>query len=349
MLIASSSIAIASAIICTPILIASACISRLFSTISRFKPVDVSRASFIREMSEYVRSSIGLTSVWVCGRTVHVLCRYATVFSNHPPIVIIHGTASGSFNYAEFMESLPNVYDVYCIDLPGWGISEDPLFDLETDVLNRCYAYYSNVIMSALSEIYPVPNAKFMFVGHSFGAFILLKSIAIGYIPPNCIESCTVASVPGLHLNTSATQLIGSVFIFGFQESIFKQWWSRHLFSAFLYRKKSQLQTLQNMHRFIPEGGGYKLVKKQLKFRFSWFGLLHIVWINLIRNQIIHVANNFNVKLIGGIHDSITNTNHVKEVSAETKIKHYLLEGGHSLFSHKELFSQLLSIIDDSK
>ena len=345
MLIASS-IAIATAIVSTPILVASACISKLFSTITSFKPVDVSRATFIKEMAEYVRSSNGLSSKWVCGRSIHVLCRHATVFSNYPPIVIIHGTGSCSFNYAEFMQSLPNVYDVYCIDLPGWGISEDPLFDL--DVLNRCYAYYSNVIMTALSEIHTVSNAKFIFVGHSFGAFILLKSIAIGYIPPNSIKSCTFACLPGLHNQPLKYPYFwGPLFISGFLESIFKQWWSRHLFSAFLYRKKSQLQTLQNMHRFIPNGTGYKLAGNQMAFQGF---LLRPEWINLIRNQLLNIANNINVKLVCGLHDSIVDIRHAKEVSDESikTIKFHALEGGHSLFSRKDLFSQLLSIIDDT-
>jgi pimeloyl-ACP methyl ester carboxylesterase len=349
MLIASS-IILASAIVCTPILIATALISKLFSTITRFKPVDVSRTTFIKEMADYVRATNGLTSVWVCGRTTHVLCRHATVFSNYPPIVIIHGTGSCSFNYAEFMQSLPNTYDVYCIDLHGWGISEDASFDLETDVLNRCYAYYSNIIMTALTEICPEPGAKFMFIGHSFGAFILLKSIAIGYIPPNSVKSCIVACIPGLHTQTTPYQIIGAIFRIGIQESIFKQWWSKHLFSAFLYRKKTQLQTLQNMHRFIPNGVGYKLVRKQMVFRFSLFKLLHVEWINLIRNQLLSVANNINVKIITGIHDFVLDNTHTKEIVDESikTIKYYTLEGGHSLFTQKDLFSKLLSIIDDS-
>jgi len=248
------------------------------------------------------------------------------------------------------MQSLPNVYDVYCIDLPGWGISEDPSFDLGIVSITHCYAYYSNIIMSALSEIYPVLNAKFMFVGHSFGAFMLLKSIAFGYIPPDSIESCTVASVPGLHLQTTPYQIIGMMFKLGVQESIFKQWWSRHLFSAFLYRKNTHLQTLQNMHRFIPNGMGYKILKKQILFRFSWVRLLYVDWINLIRQQLLSVANNFNVKLISGTRDFVIDIQYAKEISGESNktIKFHALEGGHSLFSQKELFSKLLSIIDDS-
>lgn len=351
MLIASSTV-ILSAIACTPILVASACISKIFSTITSFKPVDVSRLTFIKEMAEYTRASDGLTSMWACNKTIHVLCRHATIFSNYPPIVIIHGSGSSSFNYAEFMQSIPKVYDVYCIDLPGWGISEDPHIDLESDALEQSYAYYAKTIMNTLSEIYPVPYARFMFVGHSFGAFILLKSIALRYIPSYKIESCTLSCMPGLHTLTSKYYFIGTLFRFGFLESIFKQWWSRHLFSAFLYRKKTQLQTLQNMHRFIPNGTGYKLIGKQITFKWffsvRWFRFLVCVF-NPVRSQLLSISNTVRVNLVGGLRDLVIDTRHVKDVSDESNntIKCHLLEGGHSLFSQKELFSKLLSIIED--
>jgi len=347
MLIASS-IAIATAIVSTPALIVSACISKLFSTITSFKPVDVSRSTFIKEMSKYIRTSPnGLTSVWVCGRTVHVLCRHATVFSNYPPIVIIHGTGSCSFNYAEFMQSLPKVYDVYCIDLPGWGISEDPLFDLETCSLNYSYAYYANVFMTALSEIHPDSNAKFMFVGHSMGAFLFLNSIK--YISPDKIASCTLVCMPGLHILTAKYHFIGALFKFGFLESIFKQWWSRHLFSAFLYRKKTQLQTLQNMHRFIPNGFGYKMVGRYIEFRWffsvKWFRFVACVFSPII-TQLLSVSTTTRVNLVCGSRDPVVDICRM-DCLKETNINCHTLEGGHSLFSQKELFSKLLSIIDN--
>lgn len=51
----------------TPVLIASAIISKTFSLITGIKPVDVSRESFITEMSNYVNESPTLSSEWVCG------------------------------------------------------------------------------------------------------------------------------------------------------------------------------------------------------------------------------------------------------------------------------------------
>jgi pimeloyl-ACP methyl ester carboxylesterase len=345
MLIAQMPVAVISAIVAVPILVVSACISKLYSCISKNKPIDVSRETFIDEIADYVSTSKVLTSTWTCNGMVHVLCRHATVFSGYPPIVIIHGTKSCSLDYAEFMQSLPRVYDVYCIDLPGWGISEDPYFNLADNSLRQCCEYYGAIIMTALSEIYPAKNAKFMFVGHSFGAFLLVKTIANGYIPRSKIESCTLACPSGL--DTTTNQIMGALFSFGFQESIFKQWWSQHLFSAFLYRKKTQLQTLQNMCQYIQNGNGYKLVKKQFVFRYLWW--FRVEWVNLIQTQLLYISSSISVKLVCGLHDQLIDCVRTKNVSNESssKIKFHALKGGHSLFSQKELFSRLLAIIDD--
>lgn len=331
MLIASTTIA---SIASTPLLIASAVISKIFSLITGIKPMDVSRETFIGEMKKYISLTSGLTSEWVCGGKVHVLCRYATIFSNYPPIVFIHESGSSSFHYAEFMKSFPNIYDVYCIDLPGWGVSECPPFHLETAELLRCYDYYGNIIMSALAEIHPSKDAKFVFVGHSFGALLLMKAIALDYIPQRKIKRCILTCMPGLDCQTAKYHFNGSLFISGWMESIFKQWWARHLFSALLYRKKTQLQTLQHMCSFIPNGIGYKLLGKHM----SLYGFFNVNWITPVNSELLHIAKyKCTVKLIGAsIHEmNIPN------------IKCYELNGGHSLFAQQDLFPNLLQIINN--
>lgn len=238
------------------------------------------------------------------------------------------------------MQSFPNIYDVYCIDLPGWGVSECPLFHLGTTDLSRCYGYYGNIIMSALAEVYPSKDAKFVFVGHSFGALLLMKAIVLDYIPQHKIKRCILTCMPGLHCQTAKYHFIGSLFISGLMESIFKQWWSRHLFSAFLYRKKTQLQTLKHMCSFIPNGIGYKLLGNHMSF----CGFLKVDWTNPVRNELLHIAKyKCTVRLIGGTHDSITNIQHMKNIST---IPCYELNGGHALFAEKELFPRLLKIIN---
>lgn len=339
LLIAAASIL---SVVATPILAISACASKLYSIITGNKPLDISRPSFIKEMNKYVISSVGLTSEWVCGGKIHVLCRHATIFSNYDPIVIIHGTGTGSFNYSEFMESFPKTYDIFCIDLPGWGISEDPPFDLKTADLNKCYAYYANVILTALSEVYRVKTAKYVFVGHSLGSLILTKCIAGGYIPAYRIHKCILAAAPGLHEETSKYAYFwGSLFISGILESMFKQWWSSYLFSAFLYRKETQLKTIQTMHIFIPHGAGRHLSSRQMAFSGRLFKPR---WIAPIKPDIIHMFKYYcQVEFICGVHDTLVNYQHAKNV--HEKIKCYELNGGHSLFLDKDLYPKMLDII----
>jgi pimeloyl-ACP methyl ester carboxylesterase len=330
-----------------PILVVSACISKLFSAITGINPVDVSRESFIKEMTQYLPTN-GLSSAWVCGRKVHVLCRHATIFSNYPPIVIIHGTGSCSFNYCEFMQSFPKVYDVYCIDLPGWGISEDPPYELGSVGLDRCYAYYANIIMTALSEIYPSKDASYVFVGHSFGSLILTKCIAEEYIPPYKIQRCILVCAPGLHTKTlKYAYLWGAAFITGILESTFKTWWAKHLFSAFLYRKKTQLLTLQNMHRFIPNGTGYKVVGRTMSFSGPLF---RPEWIKVINNELIHIFKYscVDIRLVYGEYDTIVDSQHILQFSNKNNCKCYKVNTGHYPFLEKNQFSNLRKIINGS-
>ena len=331
-------------IIGTPILMATSMISKLYSLITGNNPMDVSRASFIREISSYIdTTNKNVSSRWVCNRTVHVLCRHATIFSGFPPIVFIHGTGSCSFHFADIMEKFPKTYDVYCIDLPGWGISEDPPFDLETMEQSDVFAYYGETIVSAMKEVYMAADPKYIFVGHSFGSLILLKSIHMGNIPRDIIHKCVLTSLPGLVPLTSRYPYVwGTIFMMGWLESIFKQSWSPYLFRAFLFRGSSELQTLQTMHRFIPNIKGYQFVSRQMTFR----GLLPPVWIKLCYNELLNVAYTNKTELIGGKSDTIVDISPMRHIC---NCKLYQLNGGHSLFSDKSLHLRLIDIIDDFK
>lgn len=339
MLIAASIITLVSA----PIMVASAGFSKLYSYITGIQPVDVSRESFLIEISKYMRCNTrgGITSQWVCGEKVHVLCRNASIFSNYPPIVIIHGTRSCSFNYLEFMTSLPKTYDVYCIDLPGWGISQDPLIDLANIELNQMYVFYAKIIIDALTEIHPSKDAKFTLVGHSLGSFLLLKSIKS--IPLDRVNKLVFACLPGIIPQTSRyPYFFATYFVYEF-ESIFKQWWSRHLFCAFLYRQRTQLETLKRMHSFIPNGFGYKIVGRHTPFR----GFLPPVWISPIKAE-LDAYNHVQIDLINGSKDILVDIRPARAIINKTLIQLHELEGvGHMVFSQKELFQRLLTIIDD--
>ena len=56
------------------------------------------------------------------------------------------------------------------------------------------------------------------------------------------------------------------------------------------------------------------------------------------------------LELIGGLTDTIVNPSHMVQLSEEfKKIKHHIIDGSHSLFLQKELFSDLLDIINPIK
>ena len=329
-------LAIASTIITIPALIISAGISKLYSAISGNYPLDVSRTSFIREISNYTKTTVNLriTSKWING--IHVLCKYATVFSGLPPIIIIHGTGSCSFNYAEFMDTFPNTYDVYCIDLPGWGISRGNAPDIN---------YFGRVIMGVASTLHP--HTKITFVGHSFGAFILLKSIESNVIHADKIHKCVLVSMPGtLSSGWLRSYFWGPCFIFGIFEWPCKQWWSRYLFRAFLYRQSTPLDTLKRMYRFIPDGDSYKHIGNQMVYRYPFPS----IWRNTVSAVSLgNVAKQVPVEVAFGLCDTIVDIWHTRDICKVCKsVKLHELEyGGHSVFSQPTLFSQLLRIIDD--
>jgi len=331
-------------VIGTPILMASSIISKLYSILTRNNPIDVSRQSFIREISNYIETTNKrICSQWVCNGKVHVLCRYATVFSGFPPIIFIHGTSSSSFNFVEIMEKFPKTHDVFCIDLPGWGISDDTPFNLSTAHQSDVFSYYGETIMSAMKEIYMASDPKYIFVGHSFGSLILLKSIHLGIIPRNVIHKCVLTSLPGLVPFISRYPYFWGTFsIMGWLESMFKQWWSPYLFRAFLFRGSSELNTLQRMSHFIPNSNGYQFVSRQMKFR----GLLPPIWIKLCYNEVLNVAYTNKIELIGGKYDTMVNIVPMRHIC---NCKLYELNGGHFLFLDKSLHLKLIDIIDDFK
>jgi pimeloyl-ACP methyl ester carboxylesterase len=244
------------------------------------------------------------------------------------------------------MESLPKTYDVYCIDLPGWGISKDPFIDLANVELDQVYKYYAQTVIAALAEIHPLKDAIFTLVGHSLGSFLLLNSLTS--IPLNRVNKLVLACLPGIIPQTSRyPYFFATYFVYGF-ESIFKQWWARHLFCAFLYRKRTQLETLKYMHAFIPNGAGYKIVGRHTPFR----GILPPVWISPNKSKLLDASNYVKIDLINGSKDAMVDIRPiraiVKAIIKPNTMKLHELEGvGHMVFSQKELFQRLISIIDD--
>jgi len=323
-----------------PILIILSFLSKIYSIITGTYPVSISRDSFTKQITKYVDSTNGMfSSKWVCNQKIHVLCKVSTTRSALPPIVILHGTGSCSFNFCEFMKTFPETHDVYCIDLPGWGISENPLFDFDWLKPNEVFKYYGKIITQTLAELGNSFDTKYTLVGHSFGSIILLKSIKLGFIPSSLIEKCILCCLPGLiPLTSKYAYLWGTIFITGWLESMTKQFWSPYLFRAFLFSDADPLSILKTTYRYIPNANGYYFVSKHMKFR----GLLPPVWVNPVWDELISISKDHKVELVGGLYDTIV------DIAPMRKNKNYQLHelpGGHSLFSQKELFPKLLAII----
>ena len=320
--------------------------NKLYSIIYGNEPMDISRKVFIEALIVYVNTKNKRIIIEMThNNQVVVLCRYATipsdfpkVSSDFPPVVILHGTNSGSFDYVDFMESFPQTHDVYCIDLPGWGISDEPSANLSNTDLFR---YYGDLVMSVLTDLGPVD--KFTFVGHSFGSFLLVKMMENGSIPATNIYKCVLTCLPGLAPYTSKYHYLwGTFFIYGLAESPFKQWWSKYLFRPWLFRgNKTPLEILQRTHRFNTNSTGYKLVSRQMTFR----GILPPVWKTIIFDEVQRLSNTISIKLINGTYDTLVDVRHARYLSDNSSIKLYEFNCGHSLCSQPELYTSLVEII----
>ena len=334
-------VTIISVLLGTPILLIISFFSKIYSIITGINPLEISHVFFNKQITKYINSTKGrFSSKWLCDQKTHVLCKVSNLKTKFPPIVIVHGTCSCSFNFCEFMETFPETHEVYCIDLPGWGISEGPLFDFDWLTPDEVFKYYGNMITQTLTELGHSSGTKYTFVGHSFGSVIILKSIKLGFIPSSLVEKCTLCCLPGLiPLTSKFAYFWGTFFITGWLESMTKQFWSPYLFRALLFCDTTNpLSILKTMYRYLPNANGYYFVSKHMKFR----GLLRPVWVNPLCDDLLAITNDNNVELIGGLYDTIVD---ILPMQNNKNNKLYELPGGHSLFSQKELFPTLLSII----
>ena len=92
--------------------------------------------------------------------------------------IYIHGTASSSYIYKNFIDSANDNSLHIAIDLPGYGIS-DNLQDCNFDNL-------INILNKAINQIYITfnidKNIPIKLIGHSFGAYIAINLINDDYI-----------------------------------------------------------------------------------------------------------------------------------------------------------------------
>ena len=83
-----------------------------------------------------------------------------------PIIVIIHGFASGLATFINIYEKLYNFYDIYAIDLIGYGLSSKPIFS-DNNILSE------NIFIDAIEKWRIKLNLKSIIIcAHSFGCYV---------------------------------------------------------------------------------------------------------------------------------------------------------------------------------
>jgi len=324
---------------CAPICIISACIAKLIYRFTRFKQFDTSRKAYIKNTTDYFKDG-SLTSVWVLENKIHVLCRYSTIFAVEPPIFIIHGpNARCSLDYTKFMMTIPKHRDVFCIDLPGWGISEPLSVNLDNDELCTIYNSYATIIYKTMIGLCPISGQKFVLIGDSFGACLLTHAITSGIIPEDKIHKCILCGMPGLSRNTFRHPYLKSIQIkIGVIDALFNSWWVSHLCCALLVNKRLNLTTLWLLQKFIPDKQGHKLVDRNIK----WNGR----WLHVMKFPLNIVAYNVSIILVNGAHDMVVNNTHAQKICEESgnNIKYVELMTGHDVFDNEYEFYKLFEI-----
>lgn len=340
------------AFLAAPVCLISACVAKLFYKFTSAKPFDTSRQGFIKNMSSYLNRECfrdGFTSTWVLGGTVHVLCRYSSIFSGEPPIFIIPSVSKCSLDYMNFMKSIPKYRDVFCIDLAGWGISE-PLanVDLCNDPLPNIFKSYAAMIYHTMSEICPIRGQPHTLIGDAFGAYLLTHAISCGIIPTNKINKFILCEPPGLSKDTLRQPYLRGIPIkLGLLNSLTNSWLFQHICCAFLWKRAITLDTLLFLRHFIPDKYGYKMLSRNIRMNF----MTAPYWDITIKESLMNVSrdaynNKMKVFIVHGIRDSIVSCEHAKCVCEESKnIKYIRVWSDHDLLSHDQHFYNLCKIL----
>ena len=225
--------------ISSPIFMLSSIVSKLRYSLRGVKQLETSKESVLRDVDLFVKESNNVfRSMWLFNNTVHVLCRYATIFSNQHPIVILANTCS--FDYVEFMRNIPRIYDVYCIDLPTCGLN--PISQRVNSSVLFCEAHLASIILSLSHS----SSTKFTIVGESYGVTLITRAITSDAIKLNRVNELILINLPRLSYKYLATK-----FKICFSHFILKSAWAPWLFSAFLYPRKDVLSRIRMAFKFI--------------------------------------------------------------------------------------------------
>ena len=229
--------------ISSPFFLVSSIIAKLRYSLKGVKQLETSKESVLSDIELFVKESNRVfSSMWLFNDTVHVLCRYATIFSNRSPIVILANTCS--FDYVEFMRNIPRIYDVYCIDLPMCGLNPIPISQRVNSGLLFCETHLASIILS----LSPSNSTKFTIVGESYGVTLITKAITSNVIKLNRVNELILINLPRL-----SYEYLSSKFKICFSHFILKSSWAPWLFAAFLYPRKDVLSRIRTAFKFITD------------------------------------------------------------------------------------------------
>lgn len=111
------------------------------------------------------------------------------------PVIILHGWLDKSESLNLLGMALSKKFKVYLIDLPGFGMSEDP-----KSVWGREeYVNFIRVFLNEMKVVRPV------IIGHSFGGSVAIK---YAYKFPKYTKSLVLIASSGIHLRTFKRKLM---------------------------------------------------------------------------------------------------------------------------------------------
>ena len=91
---------------------------------------------------------------------------------NHP-MILIHGGAGSSLTFVNIMEPLSKVFNVYALDLPGFGRSH---FNSSFRSIKKLYENPADIYCDIIKEFMDLLKIKTVILcGHSFGGYISIR------------------------------------------------------------------------------------------------------------------------------------------------------------------------------
>jgi pimeloyl-ACP methyl ester carboxylesterase len=110
---------------------------------------------------------------------------------NKPNLLLLHGTMSSSLFFMSMFGKLCSTFNVYAIDVPGFGVSTAPprLANLPPHLAMDAYVELLNEWLKSMKL------GKVFVAGHSFGAYI---GAAFAYARPELVSQLLILDCPGL-------------------------------------------------------------------------------------------------------------------------------------------------------